>query len=70
MALFSNHTDTATDIISKAAPPIAVSGLTMFGFSIPELVQLITLVYVSVMLIDKVYTMYSRYRDKSNESSE
>lgn len=67
MALFTNHTDTAADIISKAAPPLAVSGLTMFGIGIPELVQLITLIYVSVMLVDKLYVMYLRHSTHVDE---
>lgn len=69
MALFSEHSDTAADIVAKVMPPVAVSGLTLFGVSIPELVQLVTLIYVSVMIIDKVYIIALRHLDTRKKES-
>ena len=69
MALFSEHSDTAADIAAKVMPPVAVSGLTLFGVSIPELVQLVTLIYVSVMIIDKIYIIALRHLDTRKKES-
>ena len=70
MALFSDHPETATELITKVMPPVAVSGLTLFGFSLPDLVQLVTFIYVGVLLLDKLYNISIRYFNKKNEPSE
>jgi hypothetical protein len=42
---------------AKAAPPIAVVGANIAGFHVPDLVQWITLAYVFLMLIHKMWQM-------------
>lgn len=61
------QTETVSDVITKAGPPVAVSGLTLFGFTLPDLVQIATGIYVTLMAIDKMYIMFLRYREQRNK---
>lgn len=36
---------------AKAAPPVTVTGLTIFGYPLPEVVMLMTLIYTTVQLL-------------------
>jgi hypothetical protein len=42
---------------AKAAPPLAVVGANIAGWSVPDVVQYITLAYVSLMLLHKMWKM-------------
>lgn len=44
-----HDTDFTSEMI-KAAPPVTVSGLTIAGIPIADIVQLVTLIYVSCLL--------------------
>ena len=68
--MIQDHSESIGGLITKAAPPVAVSGLTFMGVSLPELVQLVTLVYVCLMVIEKIYTLTAKYiKHKRHESS-
>lgn len=60
--MFQNPSETVTDMVTKAGPALAVSGLTFFGISLPDLVQLLTGIYVLLMACDKAYMIYLRYK--------
>lgn len=47
---------------AKAAPPVAVVGAHAAGISLPELVQAATLVYVSLMIVHKLWHMWVEWR--------
>lgn len=36
---------------AKAAPPVTVTGLTVFGYTLPDVVMLMTLIYTTVQLL-------------------
>lgn len=59
------NTETVTDMVSKAGPALAVSGLTLFGISLPDLVQILTVVYLLFMLADKAYVLYLRRKHEA-----
>lgn len=42
---------------AKAAPPIAVVGANIAGWNVPDLVQWVTLAYVFLMLVHKIWQM-------------
>lgn len=47
----NNTTEVASqvaDMTVKAAPPLAVTGLTFFGVPLPDLVALLTIVYLLI----------------------
>lgn len=47
----NNQADTTvTEIISKASPSVAVSGLTIAGFQVNELVLILTALYTLLQL--------------------
>jgi hypothetical protein len=59
--------DTATELLTKAGPPVTVSSLTFFGVALPDIVQIATAVYVVLLGIDKLYLMFLRYREDRNK---
>jgi hypothetical protein len=65
--MISDHSESATELLSKVAPPVAISSLSFFGVSLPELVQLVTFIYVLVMIVDKIYVIALRHYDKKKE---
>ena len=58
-----NH-ESVVDTLTKASPPVAVTSLTLFGIDLPVLVQVATLIYVVVLIIDKLYRLYKIHKEK------
>lgn len=56
-----NH-DVAVEA-AKAAPAISVGGLTLFGYPLNEVVLMLTLIYTIFLLIDKLPTVFQRFRE-------
>lgn len=46
----------------KAAPPVSVGGLTLFGFPLPDLVQFVTLVWLVILIITKLHDLGAALR--------
>jgi len=68
--MIQDHSESIGGLAAKAGPPVAVSGLTFLGVGLPELVQIVTLVYVCLMVVEKVYTMITKYiRHRKHEQS-
>ena len=59
-----------TDTLTKAGPPVTVTVLNVFGVALPEIVQIITIVYLCVLIIDKCYSWYSKDKRKKEEEDE
>lgn len=63
----SQHTTHAVAEISKATPPIAVGGLTLFGVGLSDWVLILTLIYtilqIGFLIRDKVWRHYGRKRN-------
>lgn len=59
-----SHTDTITDMATKASLPVTVSGMNLFGVPLPDIVQIATIVYVILLGINQAYTLYKRIKDK------
>lgn len=55
-----NH-DTTIEA-AKAAPAIGVTGLTLFGYPLNEVVLVCTLIYTVFLLIDKLPAVLSRFK--------
>lgn len=51
-------TETASAIITKAAPPVTISLATVAGYQVSELVLWATLVYTILMIGHKLYQIY------------
>jgi len=54
--------ETVSDMAIKATPPVAVSGATIAGIEVPNLVQLATLVYLVVLITYKCWHWYREWR--------
>lgn len=59
--------ESATEVMAKMAPPVTVSGMTLFGIPIPEVVQILTAIYVFFMAVDKVFVLYLRYKNRKTD---
>ena len=55
MSLSQSTAETGTAMAAKAAPPLAVVGANILGWPVPDLVQYVTLAYVVLMLLHKVW---------------
>jgi hypothetical protein len=52
----------AAKATTKAAPPAVVAGLNWYGITLPELVQLVTLIWLLILIVDKVWSLYRNGR--------
>lgn len=57
MNITQQTAETGGAMVAKAAPPLAVVGANIAGWSVPEWVQLLTLIYVILMVAHKLWTM-------------
>jgi hypothetical protein len=54
--MFTEHTaETGAAMAAKAAPPVAVAGANFLGLPVPDIVQYVTLAYVALMLLHKLW---------------
>lgn len=49
--------------MAPVAPPVAVSGMTLFGYPLPELALVLTILYTAVMLIVATPKAYRTLRN-------
>jgi hypothetical protein len=47
---------------AKAAPPVAVVSAHAYGLTLPELVQILTAIYVGLMIAHKLWHMWKELR--------
>lgn len=57
LSMSQQSAETGGTMAAKAAPPIAVVGANIAGWNVPDIVQYITLAYVSLMLLHKMWHM-------------
>lgn len=50
-------TETGAAMATKAAPPIAVAGANLLGVPVPDWIQILTLIYVALMIVHKLWHM-------------
>lgn len=53
--------------VAKAAPPLSVGGLTMWGIPLAEWVLVFSLIYTALLIIDKLPVVIRRFRDLFNK---
>ena len=49
--------ESGSAMAAKLAPPTAVSAATLMGYSVPDLMMWATLVYTTLLIIHKLYSM-------------
>ena len=55
--MIQQQAETANAMAAKAAPPLAVVGAQVAGWSVPDIVQWVTLAYVALMVLHKLWVM-------------
>jgi ABC-type uncharacterized transport system permease subunit len=55
--VIQQQAETTGAMVAKASPPLAVIGAQMAGWSVPDIVQWVTLAYVVLMLLHKLWSM-------------
>lgn len=58
------HNHTITELVTKAGPPLTVTSLNLFGVALPDIVQIVTIVYLIVLVAEKLYTIYKKHKGK------
>jgi hypothetical protein len=58
MADHTLPTETGIALATKAAPPVTVSLATVAGYQVSELVLWATLIYTTLMIGHKIYSIY------------
>lgn len=58
----SRAAESASAMAAKVAPPVAVAGANAAGITVPEAIQLATLVYVVLMIIHKCWHMWKEWK--------
>lgn len=48
--------------VARAAPPLGVGGLSLYGMPLNEWVLILTAIYTIFLIVDKVPTMVDRLR--------
>ncbi len=56
-----------TDAI-KATPPITVTGVGMAGIDLNFWIQAGTLIYIGLLIVEKVWTLYKRKKQKDEST--
>jgi len=62
MNIFGETISTATGKAVTAAPPVVVTGLNLAGITLPELVQLVTLIWLLLLIVDKLWSFYREWK--------
>lgn len=57
MSIAQQSSDTATSVAVKATPPLAVIGATLAGISVDDWIKWVTLAYVCLLLLHKLWHM-------------
>ena len=54
-----NDPPTVAGVVARTAPPLAVSATTVLGFTVPEWVGLLTIIYTTFQILRLLPKMYS-----------
>lgn len=65
-----NQTETVSDVAKTLSLPATTVGLNLFGISLPDIVQILTALYLVFLGVDKGWTLYLRYKNRNHESTE
>ena len=57
-------TQDITTELAKASPALGVGALTIFGFALPDIVQIAALVYTLGLIIQQGYRLYGWWRER------
>lgn len=55
-------TESISTMAAKAAPPVVVASAQFVGITVPEAIQDLTLLYVALMVIHKLWHMWKEWR--------
>lgn len=58
------NSENITDIAAKASIPVSVSGMTVYGVALPDVILLLTGVYTILLIINQARIFYKWLRGK------
>jgi hypothetical protein len=58
------NSDSVTDIAAKASIPVSVSGITMYGVSLPDIILILTGIYTVLLIINQGHIFYKWMKEK------
>jgi len=62
MKIIEAITSAGPKVTVKEIPPAAVAGMNVAGITLPELVQLVTLLWLVILIVDKVWSLVQRWK--------
>lgn len=54
------------DDLIKTTPAVSVAGMDLFGVPVPDLVQIATLVWLILLIVDKLAGFAAKYMEKKH----
>jgi len=51
-----------TEDIAKASPVATVTGMSIYGVALPDIVHILTILYIGILIIDKGWALYKRWK--------
>ena len=55
-------TETGAALTAKIVPPVSVIGAEVVGFHVPEMIQVMTLIYIVLLVIHKTWHMWKEWK--------
>lgn len=65
-----HQTESITDVAKNLSLPATTLGLNVYGVSLPDIVQILTGVYLVFLVIDKVYTLHLKHKYREMDRRE
>lgn len=59
-----HQSESISDAAQKLSLPVATVGLNLFGISLPDIVQILTGLYLLFLVTDKAYTLFLKYKHR------
>ncbi len=54
-----------TDIAAKASIPVSVSGITMYGVALPDIILILTGIYTVLLIINQGHILYKWFKERN-----
>lgn len=72
MAATPEHATTAAETAMRVAPsvPITVTGLSLYGIGMQDIVYILTAILTALMVIEKLWKLWRTWRERDDDAGE
>jgi len=61
------HSESAAALAAKSMPSLSVAGLTLAGIHLQDWVLILTLIYTSLVIVEKLWRWYTAWRERDED---